>query len=950
MSSDLQICLYIESSRHNVQLDYSILQLSKFENCSFFGSSFPLVIRALRKFMRTIDEGGLRAAIVLGSSAVPETWHSAQELITNAEFGEVIFSVALAQDIQALNLDQLPTMKGQGSQLGFVVPVSQAICASPQNVEFNSIFSAEPPIFGRDEELKELTEKFGNSRQVSIIGMGGVGKTRFVLEFAKQREIHALDGVVYCDLSDAHNLEFAKKCIAEKLERVDDITAADAEYLFIADNLNAEVKDRAQFATQLLELLPKSQIIFVTTSPLGLPNECIFRLEPFRSNQSVQRDIFLDNLNRQGRSLVIGESDSLVDEVCRQCHGVPLAIVRAAVLARSMPMGRLCERIHNELLGANLESSPLRQSFARQFKALSESDLRNLERLSVIGSRFSLKLVGYLLGDEVSAEGKANEFVSRLIDANIISLVGGRLEINELIRKEMLGRVKKAGRCEFYQEQLAKVADQVIQDFQFYSNRIDQAEAFRRLELDFDALQNAFEWRVSKKDRFVEAAEMALSVMLYFVYRGYYSKPLEEFLKLLEKSGEFKDKALEMRIKQGTGRLMRAVGHYSAAIQLFKDARDIAVASNDLNSREMALRNLAICELNIGQYENADAHFQEAILLQRQGGKSHGLALTLNEYAGLMIRQGQKTRGAELIFESMEIWNQLNLDWGKAWTLVELSWLSLLNNDVPMADHFIEQAHEISKKMKHASLKANVLLVKSRIRAEEFQYGLAEKHAKRSLIISRRTDEFMDLLLALRQLTQIYVLRENYAALDSVMGEMCTIHARTGSKDYYVWPAYVGAVRAMSKGHFEVALALLGFASQRVQLYRNGMDFTIEEDDPKFKVCRARLGEERSRALISGGRNIPADVLIKALPLDPTVLLKYVDGLIDIPAPPTVKFSMREMEVLLAMSLAKSNQEIADQLIISVGTVKRHVFNIMQKLEAKNRVDVLQKARTAGLF
>ena len=950
MSSDLHICLYIESSRHNVQLDYSILQLSKFENSSYFGPSFPFVIRALRKFMRTIDEGGLRAAIVLGNSAVPDTWHSAQELIVNAEFGEVIVSVALAQEIQKLNLDQLPTMRGQGSQLGFVVPVSQAICSTSQSEDFNALYSVQPPIFGREEELNSLIDKFGNSRQVSIIGMGGVGKTRFVLEYAKQREFHALDGVVYCELSEAHTLEDAKTCITRKLERGDDFSIADGEYIFIVDNLNPELKDRARICTDLLELLPKSQIIFVTSSPLGIQNESIFRLEPFRSNQEVQREIFLDCLQRQGRSLVIGESDYLVDEVCRQCHGVPLAIVRAASLARSMPMGRLNERIHNELLGASLETSPLRQSFARQYKVLQESDVRNLERLSVIGSRFSLKLVGYLLGDEISAEGKANEFVARLIDANIINLSGGRLEINELIRKDMLGKVKKAGRCDAYMEQLSKVADQVIEDFRLYWDRVDQAEAFRRLELDFEAIQNAFEWRVSKKEHFKEAAEMAFSVMIYFVYRGNYAKPLEEFLKLLEKSADFKDKSLEMRIKHGTGRLMRAVGHYNAAIQLFRDAKDIAVSLNDLTSREMSLRNIAICELNMGQFENAEAHFQEAILLQRQGGKSQGLALTLNEFAGLLIRQGQKTRGAEMIFESMEIWNQLNLDWGKSWTLVELSWLSLLNNDVPMADYFIGQAHEISKRMKHASLKANVLLVKSRIRAEEYQYGLAEKHARRSLIISRRTDEFMDLLLALRQLTQIYILRENYAALDSVMEEMCTIHARTGSKDYYVWPAYAGAVRALSKGQCEVALALLGFASQRVQLYRNGMDFTIEEDDPKFKVCRAKLGEERSRALITGGRNIPPDILIKALPLDPTVLLKFVDGLIDIPVPPTVKFSMREMEVLLAMSLAKSNQEIADQLIISVGTVKRHVFNIMQKLDAKNRVDVLQKARSAGLF
>lgn len=950
VNSDTKICLYIESSRHNVQLDFSIMQLSKYETCSFFGPNLPSVIRALRRFISKVDPAGLRAAIVLGNSAEAKTWDLARKLVTQTEFGEVIFGVTLADQVQQFSTNYLPTIKGEGETLGFVLPVAQAIGSLLQTSDFENIYSGQSPIFGREEELGDFREKFQNSRQVTVTGMAGVGKTRFILEYAKQYELDFLDGIIYCDLTTITNQAAAKKAVFEQIEKSKLNDLEEAEFLLILDNINPSFKDAAKFVQEMYNHLPKSSLICVNSCPLRMDSESIYRLQPLKWDPDCQRKFFLDSLLRQGRSLVIGETDQLVEELCRRCHGLPMAIVLSSQLARGMPIARLLERLNMELFGHPADESPLRRSMLRQLKTISEADVRILEKLCICGGSFSLRLVGYLVGDEVSAEGEGNVVVSRLVDANFINFSGGKLLINDLLRTKLINRVKRAGRIEILKEQVGKLADKVLQDFHFYMTSVDQAEAFRRLELDFEVIENAYYWRVSRKEHFKAAAEMALGIMIYFIYRGVYARPLEEFLKLLEQASEQNDKRLEAKIKHGTGRLLRAVGHYNAAIQLFRDARDISNSCGDLTGREMALRNMAICEQSIGQFDESEAHFKEAIMLQRQGGRTYGLAVTLNEYAGLLIRRGQKTRGAEMIFESMEIWNQLDLDWGKAWTLVELSWLSLLNQDVTKAEQFINQAHEISKRMKHASLKANVLLVRSRIRAEEYQYGFAEKHAKRSLIISRRTDEFMDLLLALRQLTQIYVLRENYSALDSVMEELCAVHARTGSSDFYVWPAYAGAVRAASKGQHEVALTLFGFATQPIKLYRNGMDFTMDEDDPRFKMSRAKLGEERSRALIAGGRTIPPDVLIKALPLDPTILLQYVDGLVDIPAPPTVKFSMREMEVLLAMSLAKSNQEIADELIISVGTVKRHVFNIMQKLDAKNRVDVLQKARTAGLF
>ena len=60
--------------------------------------------------------------------------------------------------------------------------------------------------------------------------------------------------------------------------------------------------------------------------------------------------------------------------------------------------------------------------------------------------------------------------------------------------------------------------------------------------------------------------------------------------------------------------------------------------------------------------------------------------------------------------------------------------------------------------------------------------------------------------------------------------------------------------------------------------------------------------------------------------------------------------SKRELELLHLVASGCSNKEIAGQLVISLGTVKRHTVNIFNKLEVKNRTEAVAKARKLGLL
>lgn len=68
------------------------------------------------------------------------------------------------------------------------------------------------------------------------------------------------------------------------------------------------------------------------------------------------------------------------------------------------------------------------------------------------------------------------------------------------------------------------------------------------------------------------------------------------------------------------------------------------------------------------------------------------------------------------------------------------------------------------------------------------------------------------------------------------------------------------------------------------------------------------------------------------------------------PAHPQTLLSKREVELLKLIASGCSNKEIASQLVISIGTVKRHTVNIFTKLDVKNRTEAVAKARELGLL
>jgi len=83
------------------------------------------------------------------------------------------------------------------------------------------------------------------------------------------------------------------------------------------------------------------------------------------------------------------------------------------------------------------------------------------------------------------------------------------------------------------------------------------------------------------------------------------------------------------------------------------------------------------------------------------------------------------------------------------------------------------------------------------------------------------------------------------------------------------------------------------------------------------------------------------------------LLAAFNNESVPIPAaesPPTGILSERELEVLCLMAAGCSNREVASELVIAIGTVKRHTANIFDELDVRNRTEAVARARQLGLL
>jgi predicted ATPase/DNA-binding SARP family transcriptional activator len=343
------------------------------------------------------------------------------------------------RELEARILAQDPSLAAAGSA-GF-----QAVPAPTATGNLREQLSS---FVGRSAEVEELSEAVRSGRLVTLIGPGGVGKTRLAVETAAALREEHRDGAWLVEFASVTEPDGVAPAVVGALGAVaasligppsPDSTVelivrylAGRSLLVVFDNCEHVIDQAAALAETLAGTVPGLRLIATSREPLGVPGEVLVPVGPLALPAAVE--LFVDRARAVRPGFTAdGRTRPVINDICRRLDGLPLAVELAAARLRSLTLATLAERLDDRfrLLTVGARTALPRQQTLRavvdwSYDLLFEDERRLFARLSVFAGGCDLGAAEAVCADDQVPAGEILDVVSRLVDKSLVAAPDAR--------------------------------------------------------------------------------------------------------------------------------------------------------------------------------------------------------------------------------------------------------------------------------------------------------------------------------------------------------------------------------------------------------------------------------------------------------------------------------------------------------------------------------------------
>ena len=327
----------------------------------------------------------------------------------------------------------------------------------------HSVPAERDSFIGRREPLLSIAQKFDSgARLVSILGMGGTGKTRLAIRFANAWLGDFPGGAWFCDLSQARTVDGIHFAVAQGLDvplgKTDPVVqlahaiAGRGKCLVILDNFEQVARFAEETLGRWLDRAPLAKFLVTTREVLGIVGEETFALAPLGTQDGVT--LFHRRALAAKRDFLIDSSDGpAIEQLVDVLDGLPLAIELAAarvrVMSPNMLLLRMSERF--KLLWSSAKRKDhhgtLRAAFDWSWELLTVAERATLAQLSTFEGGFSLSAAEATV-DLAQFDGLASvDAVYSLVDKSFVRPVSDeRFDLLQSVRAYAAEHLRTAGR------------------------------------------------------------------------------------------------------------------------------------------------------------------------------------------------------------------------------------------------------------------------------------------------------------------------------------------------------------------------------------------------------------------------------------------------------------------------------------------------------------------------
>ncbi|MEO8898344.1 MAG: LuxR C-terminal-related transcriptional regulator [Candidatus Dormibacter sp.] len=565
---------------------------------------------------------------------------------------------------------------------------------------------------GRKKEMAELRRQMAHTRLLTVLGPGGVGKTRLATEVARRQADHFADGSLLVELAEVRDGAMIPDAFARAagitLQKEDTIGAlsrrlTDRHLLLVVDNCEHLVAAVAPVVARLLKDCQRVSVLATSRERLNLDGETSWSLPPLMLPDSADGlgvaastdavRLFVDRARSVGPGFDLNARNlAPVIAICRKLEGIPLAIelaaARSATLSPDEIMARLDDRLRLLTGGsrdADVRHRTLRATLDWSYDLLEPAERALLQRLSVFAGAFRLDAAQEVCGFDPLDVDRVLDGLQGLSDKSMLQAerTDGqtRFRVLETVREYGAQKLAETGETNALRDRHLALYSRLAREASDARTKRGAMAEHKRLWAEMPDVREALDWVHPDLDAEVEflgnlrhlwvifaPAEGlrrlfgTLSGIDYKPTRGYV-RALATELGLAGRSGRH-DKALgtpellaDLAIKAGEEAFM-AIRHFGVAYYAERVTRDLKTARQAL--------------------EAAVAEFERV-------GNLPDTSMALASLGAIEMQEGNLEAAAPWIERALELALEIEDDYDAVGAFYTRGWLEVLSGDTEAA-------------------------------------------------------------------------------------------------------------------------------------------------------------------------------------------------------------------------------------------------------------------------
>jgi predicted ATPase len=695
---------------------------------------------------------------------------------------------------------------------------------------------------GRTVELAEIRGLCETSRLVSIVGAGGIGKTRIAVRIGQQ--IVAEDAsfpiwlVELAPLSDASLIAGTiASVLGIPLPALEDPLFALAaalrakNLLLILDNCEHLIEQVGLVASTLLRQCPHLSILATSRQGLGVSGETVYRMPSLADPEAIA--LFTERARAvSSKFSLAGAHEAAVAEICRRLDGIALAIELAAARMNVLNPQQLCRELEHRfqiLSGGGRDLLPrhrtLHATIDWSYDLLDDREKALFRRTGIFVGGFTVDAATAVCIDD--ARSAVFDLVVSLVDKSLVvaDLAGDmpRYKLLESTRAYAREKLEETNEFDTIADRHAAYVSEMFAKVGAEYDTTMSGRIMTELAPELDEARSVLDW-TTRHGNVAAAADLFVATRLWD-HLGLHHEAVERARRYIELIGET-DIVRLARLWERIALLVSRTGHYAMALDAAQHAVAYARNAGDAPTLADALARYGYALLHARRFDEAQAALDEA---EGVAPPTPRLAIQIFTWRGLIARlKGDLAGAARCAEDTREFWQSMGND------------LGVVSSSITLAE----------------------------IEYERGETALAISAARNALPEANKLPDRGVAAWLLRNLTGYLAAANEVAAAREAGTEAAVFyeHVDPGGVFAAVTVEHLALIAAL-EGDFERAVFLEGYADKALRTLGFEREYTEEATRSRVQaLLRLHFSDEDLAGLLArGAAAAPRTALVKAM-------------------------------------------------------------------------------------